>query len=89
MNQGPKLQWLMQACLLVQERLTHLIIRMSCQSVEHAAVLLNPVISTLQQQTAAATVSLLSEIDALQVLLLLIAGLSLLIYLCSFPQTLA
>jgi hypothetical protein len=42
--------------------------------VEHAAVLLNPVISTLQQQTAAATVSLLSEIDALQVPLLLIVG---------------
>lgn len=72
---GPHLEQLAQlilrlapsACLLVQERLTHLVIRMSCQSVEHAAVLLNPVISTLQQQTAAATVSLLSEIDALQV----------------------
>ncbi|CAM6062600.1 unnamed protein product [Sphagnum tenellum] len=72
---GPHLEQLAQlilrlapsACLLVQERLTHLVIRMSCQSVEHAAVLLNPVISTLRQQTAAATVSLLSEIDALQV----------------------
>lgn len=58
----------MQKCDAVQERLANLVIRLACQSPENAAILVRPVLLLLQQRTAAAAKSLLSETDILQVL---------------------
>lgn len=57
----------MQKCDAVQERLANLVIRLACQSPENAATLVRPVLLLLQQRTAAAAKSLLSETDISQV----------------------
>jgi hypothetical protein len=59
----------MQKCEAFQDRLANLVIRLACQSPENAAVLVRPVLLLLQQRTAAAAKSLLSETDVLQVVL--------------------
>lgn len=53
-------------CDTVQERLANLVVRLACQSPENAAVLVRPVLLLLQQRTAAAAKSLLSETDVIQ-----------------------